>query len=462
MRKMGGSKIILVVLMIFILLISLYIAIDNILYPKITLKEGDLIIGLNSKYVEPGYTATYKGDDITENVNIEGKVNTKKLGVYNINYSVIEGSKIREANRKVYVKDLEKPKIELSDDNDIYVCPDKSFVPPKYKAYDNIDKDITNKVKVIRKGASISYMVKDSSGNETIINKKIHFKDIEGPTIKFKSNDNIAIPLNSNYDNSYTISDNCDKNIDVKVSGKVDTSTPGEYIIKYQAIDKYGNETIKERRINVFKKGQKGTVYLTFDDGPREGTTDKILDILNSENVKATFFVTNSGPDNLIKREFDEGHTVGLHTASHNYSYIYSSIENYFNDLQSVHDRVYRITGYDSKIIRFPGGSSNTISRRYKKGIMSELTKEVVNRGYKYYDWNVLSGDAGDTTDSKVVYQMTTEKLSKDKVNIVLMHDIKPYTVNALKDIIKFGKENGYLFDSLDNNNEMLVQKVNN
>ena len=93
---------------------------------------------------------------------------------------------------------------------------------------------------------------------------------------------------------------------------------------------------------------------------------------------------------------------------------------------------------------------------------MSELTKEVVNRGYKYYDWNVLSGDAGNTTDSKVVYQMTTEKLSKDKVNIVLMHDIKPYTVNALKDIIKFGKENGFIFDSLDDNNEMLVQKVNN
>ena len=130
--------------------------------------------------------------------------------------------------------------------------------------------------------------------------------------------------------------------------------------------------------------------------------------------------------------------------------------------MELVHDRVYRITGYDSKIIRFPGGSSNTISRRYKKGIMSELTKEVVNRGYKYYDWNVLSGDAGNTTDSKVVYQMTTEKLSKDKVNIVLMHDIKPYTVNALKDIIKFGKENGFIFDSLDDNNEMLVQKVNN
>ena len=70
MKKMGGSKIILVVLMIFILLISLYIAADNILYPKITLKEGDLIIGLNSKYLDPVYTSTYKWEDITENFNI--------------------------------------------------------------------------------------------------------------------------------------------------------------------------------------------------------------------------------------------------------------------------------------------------------------------------------------------------------------------------------------------------------
>lgn len=464
MKKMGGSKIIiLIVVLIFIVLISLYGVIDYIYYPKIILKKGDIVINLNSKYKEPGFRATYKDTDITDNVFVEGKVNTKKLGVYNINYSVIEGSKIKEVTRKVYVKDLEKPKIEFYDDSDIYVCPDEDFIPNKYKAYDNLDKDITDRVKVIRKGASVSYSVKDSSGNETVINKKIHYKDIEGPTIKFKSSDKVSLLLNSEYDEDYTVSDNCDKNIlNVEVTGKVDVKTPGEYILKYKAVDKYGNKTIKIKKINVFVKGEKGTVYLTFDDGPREGTTDQILDILKEENIKATFFVTNSGPDSLIKREYTEGHTVGLHTASHDYSYVYSSIDNYFNDLESVQDRVYKITGNKSKIIRFPGGSSNTISRRYKVGIMSELTKEVVKRGYKYYDWNILSGDAGETTDSRVIYQMVTEKLSKDRVNVVLMHDIKSYTKDALRDIIKYGKENGYIFDKIEDSSEMIVQKVNN
>ena len=93
---------------------------------------------------------------------------------------------------------------------------------------------------------------------------------------------------------------------------------------------------------------------------------------------------------------------------------------------------------------------------------MSELTKEVVKRGYRYYDWNILSGDAGETTDSRVVYQMVTEKLSKDRVNVVLMHDIKSYTKDALRDIIKYGKENGFIFDKIEDSSEMIVQRVNN
>lgn len=464
MKKLGSLKFLLVAIIVFILLIFIYRIVDSIFYPKIELIGGDMVININSNFIEPGYKATYKNKNITSDVLVKGNVNSKKLGVYNINYSISKGSLNKKIVRKVYVKDLEKPVIELYDNNDIYVCPDEQFIPSKYRAYDNIDKDITDKVKVIKRGAFVTYMVKDSSFNETIINKRIHYKDIEGPTIKLKVDDTISIPLNSKYNkNDYSVTDNCDKNVNsVKISGNVDVKTPGEYKVKYTAIDKYGNKTVKENRINIFVKGQKGSVYLTFDDGPKEGTTDKILDILKEENIKATFFVTNSGPDYLIKREYDEGHTVGLHTASHNYSYIYSSIDAYFNDLNTVHDRVLRITGYDSKIIRFPGGSSNTISRKYKQGIMSELTREVVNRGYKYYDWNILSGDAGETKDSSVVYQMVISKLSKDKVNVILMHDIKAYTRDALKDIIKYGKENGYIFDSIDQNSEMLTQKVNN
>src|SRR5699024_8931981 len=128
-------------------------------------------------------------------------------------------------------------------------------------------------------------------------------------------------------------------------------------------------------------------IYLTFDDGPRDGTTDVILDILKEKGVKATFFVTMNGNDSLIKRIVDEGHSIGIHTASHKYDIIYASRDNYFNDLEQVHKRIYDITGVDSKLIRFPGGSSNTISKKYSEGIMSTLTKEVLNKGYQYYDW---------------------------------------------------------------------------
>ena len=183
---------------------------------------------------------------------------------------------------------------------------------------------------------------------------------------------------------------------------------------------------------------------------------------MKEEGVQATFFVTGSGPDELIKREYDEGHTVALHTFSHNYGTVYASVNAYFDDLAKVHDRVQRITGYDSRIIRFPGGSSNTISRRYQNGIMSILTKEVIQRGYYYYDWNLSSGDAGEYTDADSIYQNVIAHLSKNRVNMILMHDIKSYTRDALKRIIQYGKENGYHFEKITTQTEMLTQRVNN
>ena len=95
---------------------------------------------------------------------------------------------------------------------------------------------------------------------------------------------------------------------------------------------------------------------------------------------------------------------------------------------------------------------------------MSILTKEVLNRGYRYYDWNVSSGDA--TSDprvtSDVIYNNVVSRLSKDRVNMVLMHDVKPYTRDALRRIIRYGKENGYTFDKITMSTEMIRQRVNN
>ena len=186
------------------------------------------------------------------------------------------------------------------------------------------------------------------------------------------------------------------------------------------------------------------------------------MDILKEEGVKATFFVTGYGPDELIKREYDEGHTVALHTNVHDYARVYASDEAYFEDLYAIQERVKRITGVESKIIRFPGGSSNTVSRHYSTGIMSRLTKEVVNRGFKYYDWNVSSGDAGNTTLASGVYNNVISGLRPTRENMVLMHDVKSYTRDALRDIIRYGKENGYIFEKITMDTDMVTQRVNN
>ena len=455
------KRVFLIIGLIVLFLIGIGLVLyEFLLMPSISLKgKNPTIVKYESKYVEKGYTAKYLGKDITKNVKVSGKVNGKKLGEYKIKYKVKSGIFTRVVVRRVLVKDLEKPKMDITKD-DVYVCPGSEFVPEKVKATDNYDKKLKVKNVLSADKSSVTYSVSDSSGNITKVTKKVIYKDKEAPKIELTNGDTLYISLGNNFsDPGVKVNDNCDGEIkDVKTEGSVDSNKLGEYTITYTTKDKAGNEAKSTRKVIV----SNGVIYLTFDDGPNSGTTNVILDILKEEGVKATFFVTNNGPDELIKREYDEGHTVALHTASHDYSIIYSSDEAYFNDLYSVQNRVKRITGQESKIIRFPGGASNTVSRRYSNGIMSRLTQEVVNRGFKYYDWNISSGDAGSTTEASGVYSNVVNSLRHDRVNMVLMHDIKPYTRDAIRDIIRYGKNNGYRFEKITMDTEMITQRVNN
>ena len=467
MKKKYVIGIISVVILLIILSIIFFLP------PKFEFKGGKNIkVKYGEKYKEPGYKVTKFGQDYSKNVKVKSKIKDK-LGTYDVIYEVkIFGINFSKT-RKVKIIDTEKPVITLNGNDSVLVCPNSEYQEEGYKAIDNYDGDITDKVKVTKKDNLITYSVKDSSGNETKVTRTVTKEDKTLPSISLKGNKTITLYLGNAWkEPGYTASDNCDNDITsrVTVDGTVNTNKVGTYTITYTVKDSSENQTTVQRTVKVVTKpvnststaGKKGTIYLTFDDGPKEGTTNVILDILKEEGVKATFFVTNSGPDYLIKREFDEGHTVGLHTASHNYGVVYKSVDNYYNDLKQVQDRVKRITGYESKIIRFPGGSSNTVSKKYSKGIMSVLTKDVVNKGYRYYDWNISSGDAGETTSSSGVYNNVVKYLSKNKANMILMHDIKPYTRDALRNIIRYGKNNGYTFEKITMSTPMVTQRVNN
>lgn len=450
-----------IVVILIIFTISLF---DLLLLPHINL-NGNKIIFLEFKnnYKELGYKASYQGNDITNNVKVKGQVNSNKLGTYKIIYKVKTKYFIRKATRYIFVKDMTPPKIKI-DNKSIYVCPNKKLVPKKIQVIDNYDGDISKNLKYKLKKDSITYYISDSNGNKTTLKKKIIYKDKYPPKIILNGDENIFLSVGEPYnEQGYNVKDNCDDKPKVIINGKVDINKPGKYNIKYTAFDKSKNKSTIIRHVIVSSINKPGVIYLTFDDGPHEGTTNIILDILKEEGVHATFFVTINGPDYLIKREYSEGHSIGLHTSSHNYSTIYSSTENFYKDLAIVNKRVKNITGKEFHIIRFPGGSSNTVSKKYSPGIMSTLTKDVVNKGYKYFDWNINSQDAewGKHT-SEEIKNNVINSLRKDKANIVLMHDIKPYTRDALRDIIKISKEQGYTFDVLTIDSAMVCQKVNN
>ena len=209
----------------------------------------------------------------------------------------------------------------------------------------------------------------------------------------------------------------------------------------------------------------KSIAYLTFDDGP-SSITNSVLDILKKYNVKATFFVINSGSYNktTLQREVNEGHTIGLHAYDHNYAIAYKDDNSYLDGIDKLRAKVKADTGFDSHYIRFPGGSSNTISKRYSKGIMSRITKTAKQRGYKYYDWNVDDDDAGRARTADDCYNNVVRELRPNRSNIVLMHDFgtNKKILDALPRIIEYCQKNGYTMLPIDDNTPEIHHGISN
>ena len=189
---------------------------------------------------------------------------------------------------------------------------------------------------------------------------------------------------------------------------------------------------------NVAEEGDIPMVYLTFDDGPSENT-EQILDILDDYNVKATFFVVGEDPEvygDAYRRIVEDGHTIGMHSYSHNYSKLYQSEDSFAADYNKIHQLILDTTGVDTKYYRFPGGSSNKVSNTS----MSVFINYLNEQGATYYDWNVASGDATSqafTADDLVDNVM--RDVVKYKTSVVLLHDAtnKNATVEALPRLIE-------------------------
>lgn len=464
------TGIVVTLLFLIILFLSLFnININLNGSPKETIEYGDT-------YTEQGATAAFNtpaSKNVPLNVTIKGSVDSSKLGTYHIHYKAKKGIFSVQKSREVKIVDTKAPIIELNKIDGYYPKTGETYQEEGFTATDNYDGDITSKIKRTEDKNVITYTVSDSSGNKTSVQRTIEYNDGIAPTITLNGDSDITIKAGTRFEDlGCTAKDSHGNDISdsVSVSDNISTYRAGTYTITYSVTDKFGNETSIDRTVTVEAVKQTATtssgnkvVYLTFDDGPG-AHTQQLLDILDKYNVKVTFFVTNvnSGYENMIAKEAAAGHTVAIHSASHDYKKIYSSVDAYFADLNEMSDIIYAQTGQRPKLIRFPGGSSNTVSLKYCSGIMTTLTKAVTDQGYKYFDWNVSSGDAGGTTSTEEVYQNVVNGMKSHNVSVVLQHDIKGFSVNAVERIIQWGLANGYTFLPLTTSTEDVHHGVNN
>ena len=439
--------------------------------------EAEMLVEYGKPYQEPGAEVLLKGrwlfregiipEDVV--IQIETDLNQDKMGKYTVAYSAGYYGLEAAAQRSVRVADTVCPVLTLKTTGKT-ILPGRPYEEEGYMAVDNFDGNLTDKVIRKEEMGKIIYTVMDSSGNPAYAERQIPYYDPEAPELVLEGEEELVIPCGTIYtEPGYTATDNADGELteDVAIEGEVIWYQPGTYQVAYTVADTFGNVTQKIRTVTVeaqpwpevvYPNGR--VIYLTFDDGPGPHT-GRLLDILRKYGVKATFFVTNSGYDGTMWRIVNEGHSIGIHTMTHDYNSIYASEEAFFNDLLGMQDIIYRNTGVKTTLMRFPGGGSNLVSD-YNEGIMTRLAQAVQDAGFQYFDWNVDSNDAGGARKKTTVSANVIGGVQNHRVSVVLQHDIHDFSVEAVEDIIVWGLNNGYKFLPLKQNSPTMQHDVLN
>lgn len=213
----------------------------------------------------------------------------------------------------------------------------------------------------------------------------------------------------------------------------------------------YPNLIAPDREVKSLVDGER-ICYLTFDDGPSENT-EIILDILKENEIKATFFVVGESLTEerkaIMERIIEEGHAIGMHANVHNYEKLYASLESFLADYDALYEQLKTTYGIETALYRFPGGSACICLNGNGKTYVQEMAK----RGFSCFDWNISGEDSvGSPTVSSIQRNVLTKGLECRRA-YVLLHDsnVADQTAAALPEIIKEFREEGFVFESLEN-----------
>ena len=469
-RKKKTGVILAIILVYLVVVTAAAIIIDD-RHIEITLNGPEVDLAeVGQTYVDPGAEAFLTGNlfgrgPMELKVATDSGVDVDVIGNYSVTYSAELLGKRSEISRSVHVRDTTPPVITLEHEKDYLASWLEGYKEEGFSAYDSYDGDLTDRVVRTETDESVYYTVVDSSGNETAVERKIEY-GISQPMIRLVGGEEIEVGA------AFTFTDPGFEAIDengndlsalVQVTGEVIPYELGTYELDYTITNDLGERAEAHRTVTVVPQPrvetvipEQKTIYLTFDDGPGPYTA-RLLDVLARYGAKATFFVTGNGSSYeedytyLIGRAYEEGHAIGVHTLTHDYAAVYASRDAFFRDFCAMEEIIYEQTGEYTKIFRFPGGSSNTISRNYCYGIMSSLVDYMTDMGYVYFDWNVDSGDAlGGAKSSYEVVNNVAAGCLENTANVVLQHDIKGFSVDAVEMILRWGRNNGYDFKALD------------
>jgi len=466
---------------------------------------GERIIELSygEKYIEQGAIATFLGNEL--DVKIQDNININEEGRYVVYYKTRNVFGIAKSiKRNVIVKDKELPKITLKGDNTIELGLDEEYIEPGYTAIDNVDGDITDKVEIsnnidIKNYGEYKVIYKVTDSNNLTIEKirKVIVKDKKYPTITLKGNSIVDVLLGEEYiEEGFIAKDNIDGDITdkVEVSSNINYKKIGSYQITYTVKDSYDNITTIKRTVNVVKKlleykdeydnidntsrgwwsinkfdyqrpsggasieelkeynayylgPDEKVIYLTYDEGSNDTYLPEIIDVLNKNNVKATFFLCRNYMlmnKDLVKKMVDNGHLIGNHTFHHYKMPTLADkkdFDKYVYEVRAVEETYKEITGKDmEKIYREPRGEWSYRSLQIVKDL-----------GYKTYFYSAYYYDyAADLSKADAL-----DKMMKRYHNgaIYLFHPKNKGNLEALDDFIKQMKELGYRFDLVNNIN---------
>ncbi len=425
---------------------------------------GSLMLPLNISFEEPGYEAhDLCSGDLTDRVTRQGEPDPAVPGTYILTYTVSDGSgNLAQATRTVTYVDVIYPVVTLLGDRRIVLDQGGEYTDPGCQAYDDCDGNLTAAVEVTglpdvnAPGEyTVRYTVSDGAGHTASAERQVIVRDTVPPVLTLLGDAVIEQPASEPYvDPGFLAMDpGCgDISDSVQITTNMYEGIPGYYTVEYTVTDG-GGFTAKASRVvilqNPFPVSPGGVIYLTFDDGP-SAYTGHLLDVLDAYGVKATFFVVGSSYyPSYMTRAAQAGHTVAMHSMTHDFDRIYASEDAFFDDLYRVQSLIREYTGQTSMLMRFPGGSSNGLSS-FNQGIMTRLTKLVEEKGFHYIDWNVSSQDADTTTTAREVYQRVIEGVMWRNQSVVLMHDSYGRTPEVVERIILWGIYNGYTFKAMD------------